>query len=79
MDMLKSTIREGLPEALRDVPYKLHDYFPVRDELVVQDSVVFKVNRVVIPPTLKPEMMDRVHAVHIGVQGCLRRARDAIF
>ena len=39
MGMLNSTIREGWPETLRNVPCKLHDYFPVLDELVVQDSV----------------------------------------
>ena len=35
---------------------------------MVQDSVVFKADRVVIPPTLRPEMMDRVHAAHIGAR-----------
>ena len=32
-----------------------------------------------IPVTMRAKMKDKVHAAHTGIQGCLRRAREAIY
>ncbi len=79
MEVLKAIIKKGWPDTKQEVPYKLQDYFAIRDELSLQDSVVFKGERVVVPPTLREAMKVRVHSSHIGIQGCLRRAREAIY
>ena len=54
-------------------------YYDVRDELTVQDSLVFKGPLIVIPNTLRKEMIELVHSTHIGTEGCLRRARDIMY
>ena len=57
----------------------LHPYFDFRDKLVTQEELVFKESLVVIPAALSKEMMTFVHATHIGIEGCIRRARDCRF
>ena len=79
MENLKTVIRKGWPETKQEVPANIQDYFPFRDELTLQDRVVLKGDRVVIPPSLRQEMKERVHSSHIGIQGCLRRARESIY
>ena len=54
-------------------------YYDVRDELTVQDSLLFKGPLIVIPNTLRKEMIELVHSTHIGTEGCLRRARDIMY
>ena len=54
-------------------------YYDVRDKLTVQDTLVFKGPLIVIPSTLRKEMIELVHATHIGTEGCLRRARDIMY
>ncbi len=44
----------------------------------MQDGIVFKSERVVIPDALRSDMIHRVHSAHLGVEGCLRRARDCL-
>lgn len=76
---LKQVIEKGWPDKKEDVPYRLQPYFPFRDELSTQGSLVFKGDRLVVPRELRGNMLQRIHSSHIGIQGCLRRAREAVF
>ena len=42
LQALVTTIKEGSSESRADVPLKLQEYFPFREELSIQDGVVFK-------------------------------------
>ncbi|MCP3889967.1 MAG: transposase family protein, partial [Desulfobulbaceae bacterium] len=57
----------------------LTPYFNHSDELTSHDGLVFRGERVVIPRTLISKMCERVHSSHIGIEGCLRRARECLF
>ena len=53
----------------------MQQYFSIRDELIVDEGIIFKGSRIVIPTSLRKEIMDRIHYAHLGIVGCLRRAR----
>ena len=76
---VRETIQHGWPENKSDVSINVSVYFDIRDELTVQNGLIFKGNRIVIPKTLRKFMMENIHASHIGVEGCLRRARESLF
>lgn len=73
---LKSTIRIGWPTRKDEVPVNVGKYCPSRDELTLQNGIIFKGERIVIPFSLRNDMMAKIHASQIGIQGCLRRARE---
>ena len=79
MKTLKTTIRGGWPVTKDMVPEELQEFFPFRDELSLQDGLVFKGERLVIPSGIRHNIMARLHASHIGIQGCLRRARETVY
>lgn len=79
LSALATMIKQGWPDNKTNVPPKLQNYFPFREELSLQNGVVFKGERIVVPLTLRDCIIDKVHASHLGIQGCLRRARDAFF
>ena len=79
MQALQKVIREGWPETKIDLPNDVTPYFNVRDELSAQDGIIFKGDRCVVPKSLRPEVLSRIHRSHIGVEGCLRRARESVF
>ena len=79
LKVLRETIRRGWPESKSDVPESIHAYYDFRDELTVQDELVFKGARLVVPSALRREMMEAAHATHIGIEGCIRRARESMF
>ena len=45
----------------------------------MQGSLVFKGPVVVVSSALRKEKLAACHDTHIGVEGCIRRARDSIF
>ena len=49
------------------------------EELNVVDGVLLKGHRVVMPPTLRPEMLRLLHEGHLGIEKCKRRARDTMY
>ena len=49
MNLLKQVIKSGWPDCKDEVPHNVQCYFPFRDELVIQNGLIFKVEKVVIP------------------------------
>ena len=76
---LGKVIMEGWPNDRRRVPCRLLPYFSYRDEVTIQDGVIFRGERIVIPSSLRKSMKEKVHAGHIGINSSLRRARDLIY
>ena len=68
-------ITKGWPGRMAEVPSQLQVYFTFREELSIQDGAVFKGKRIVVSSSLKQCMIDKVHVRHLGIQGCLRRAK----
>ena len=42
-------------------------------------GLVLKGDRIVIPPTLRPEVLNIIHQGHLGQEKCLLRARSSVF
>ena len=76
---LMDVIMTGWPENRHNTPSDIHPYWDYRDELAVYDGVVFRGNRVVIPQSMRQEMLSIIHQGHLGIVLCKRRARDVIF
>ena len=76
---LQRVIKSGWPETKNDLPAEVAPYFDVRDQLSVEDGIVFKGDRCLIPLSLRPEVLARIHRSHIGLEGCLRRARESVY
>jgi len=76
---LSETILVEWPENKEHAPALTHLYFSVRDELIVQDGLVFKGSSGVIPKSLRADMKLKIHSSHLGIEACLRRARECIY
>ena len=73
---LREVIRGGWPENRAQAPECVRPYFDVRDELTIQDELIFKGQQIVAPVAMRKELMEKTHASHIGIEGCLRQARE---
>ena len=76
---LQQMIQRGWPNDKKKVPPSIRAYYDFRDELIVQDHLVFKGSKLVIPVSMRREMMSIAHSSHIGVEGCIRRVRDTVY
>ena len=79
LQTLKTTILSGWPTQKEQVPINIREFWNYREELSVHNGVLFKGMRVVKPRVMRPEVMSKIHASHLGVEGCLCKARDTVF
>ncbi|XP_070576183.1 uncharacterized protein [Ptychodera flava] len=78
LQVLKTTTLSGWPDTKEEVPIII-EYWQHRDEITIQNGVLYKGPRVIIPKVMRPETVARVHASHLGVESSLRKARDVLF
>ena len=76
---LIKVVLTGWPEDKSQVPNSAVPYYNLRDELTVQNGVTFRGERVVTLKSLRRDMLQRIHASHLGIDGCQRRARECLY
>nr|XP_002738307.1 PREDICTED: uncharacterized protein K02A2.6-like [Saccoglossus kowalevskii] len=79
LQMLSKVIQTGFPENKAQLTAQITPYFHIRDELSTQNGVIFKGERAVVPRSLRDDMLKRIHSSHIGIEGCLRRAKESLY
>ena len=72
-------IKDGWPSDKKLLPDQLRPYHSIRGELSTRGGLVLRGEKIVIPGSVRRTMKERVHSSHIGLRGCLRRAREAIY
>ena len=50
----------------------------MRDEMSIQDGLILKRERVVVPRASRSKLLKGIHSSRIGVNGCLNRARECV-
>lgn len=43
------------------------------------DGVLFKGEWLIVPASMRADMLKRIHESHLGIESCRRRARDVLF
>ena len=79
LTQLMQFIVDGFPANSSELPLPLQPYWCHRNKLSIVDDVVMFENRVLIPPTLRQEVLDSLHSAHQGVTGMGNRARASVF
>lgn len=72
---LKKIVMAGWLEQKQDISQELGPYFSYRDEISIQDGVLFRGERVVIPKSLRAMVNQKLHVGHLGINSTLRRPR----
>lgn len=79
LTLLKRTIKDGWPEERKQCPQSIAEYWNFRDELSQMNNILFKGEKIVVPASLRAEMLSRIHTGHMGIEKCKQRARDVLF
>ncbi|KAI5720179.1 hypothetical protein M8J77_003057 [Diaphorina citri] len=79
LQMLKSVLLNGWPTCKNDLPLEIRIYWQHRNELIIEDELIFYNNRVVIPMSLRSKYLLEIHEGHLGIVKCKARARESLF
>ena len=59
LQFVKKAVLDGFPDTKDEQPAVIHQYFEIRDELSVDDGVILKGQRCIIPQTLRQKIKQK--------------------
>ena len=79
LNQLRHYIFHGWPLQKCQLPQPVQHYWNYREELAIEDGLIFKAHRLVIPTSQRAEYLKDLHAGHLGEEKTLLRARETVF
>ena len=77
--LLKHTITTGWPKQIQDLPREMQAYWNFREELTIEDGLILKNTRIVIPHKLRQATLKQIHEGHLGLKKCQARAKCSVY
>ena len=79
MNALMETIIQGWPDSIKDLPSDVRVFWSFRDELAVEDGIIFKGKQVLIPESLRADILAQLHQSHQGIEKTQLLAREGVY
>ena len=77
--LLKHAIMHGWPSSIKQVPQVLQSYWTFREELTVEDGLILKGTRIVIPARKHEAILKLIHEGQLGLNKCKLHAKDTVY
>ena len=77
--LLKHTIMQGWPKPIKQVPPELQPFWIFREELTVEDGLLLKGTRIVIPNKQCKAILKLLHEGHLSLSKCKLRAKEIVY
>ena len=69
---------EGWPDKHR-IPSRIKPYWRERGAITINQRVILKSMRILIPSAMRLEVLDKIHQGHQGITKCRERAKQAVW
>ena len=79
LQQLKTFIIAGWPHTKDELHTNIRPYMPYRDELVVIDGVILKGRCIIIPDSLKQQVLTQLHTNHTGIEKTKLLVCESVF
>ena len=79
LQMLARTIKAGWPRYMKSCAQEIRQYWHQKEEIHSADGLLLLGERIIIPATLRQEMLQRIHEGHLGAEKCKARARSVMY
>ena len=76
---VKQTVQEGWPGSMSDLPAEVRPYWSFRDEIGISDGVLFKGRQVLMPTSMRGDILNQLHQAHMGIEKTRRLARESVY
>ena len=77
--LLKHTITQGWPSTIKEVPSVLQSYWTFREELTIEDGIILKGTRIVIPAKKCEALLKLIHEGHLGLNKCKLHMKETVY
>ena len=79
LSQLRHYIVHGWPSHRSECAQICQDFWNYRDELSIEEGLIFKNHRLLVPESERQYFLQKLHTGHLGEEKCLLRARQLVF
>ena len=79
LTILKHIIQHRWPKTVKEVPQGIQKYWTFQEELTIEDGLILKGMRIVIPEKLREGILRQIHEGHLGFNKCQMRAKETVY
>jgi hypothetical protein len=79
LSQLYAMIIKGWPDEKQKVAKELQQYWDYRDELTIQNDIIYKCHQILIPESMQADILSKIHVNHLGAESNIRMAREVLF
>ena len=77
--ILKYTIHQGWPSSIKDLPNKIQPFWTFREEITIEDGLILKGTRIVIPSKNQDAILKLIHEGHLGLTKCKLHMKETVY
>ena len=77
--LAETQIMLGWPKSIKQVPPELQPFWTFREELTVEDGLILKGTRIVIPNKQCKAILKLLHEGHLGLNKCKLRDKEGVY
>ena len=77
--ILKYTIHQGWPNSINDLPSEIQPFWTFREELTIEDGLILKGTRIVIPSKKQDTILKLIYEGHLGLTKCKLHAKETVY
>ena len=79
LQQLQKNVMSGWPRTKVETRVETRPYWNYRDEISCYEGLMFKGDLLIVPHSLRPEILQRIQAAHLLIEKCRARSRSAVF
>lgn len=79
LKLLKEILLNGWPNNKKVLGEKIRYYYRFKDNIFLDDSLIFLDDRVIVPTALRSDILEQLHQSHLGFEKTKARARSIVF
>ncbi|UYV63562.1 K02A2.6-like, partial [Cordylochernes scorpioides] len=69
----------GWPKNKREVDPALREYWQFQEDLTYQNGLLLRGQRILIPKSLRKDILEKLHQGHFGINKCRSRAKESVW
>ena len=77
--ILKYTLQKGWPSSIKKVPSEIQPFWTFYKELTIEDGLVLKGTRIIIPSEKQDDILKLIHEGHLGLTKCKLHVKETVY
>ena len=79
LQLLSRQVMQSWPDNVKKVDPAVKPYWSLKDDISVEDWLVFLGSRPIVPESLRGNILQQIHEGHLGIEKCKLRAKSCVY